>query len=211
MTISLVLVDDHPLILDALENLFALEPDVKVLARCTDGEEALAAVRAYQPDVVILDIKLPKMNGLAVLRAMREERVSTRTVVLTAALDEDEALEAIRLGVNCVVLKEMAPELFVKCVRKVHAGGQWLETRSVGRAIERLMKLESGARTAAALTPRELEVVRLATRGLRNKALAAALGINEGTVKIHLHKIYQKLEVGDRLALTLFVREKGLT
>jgi RNA polymerase sigma factor (sigma-70 family) len=211
MAISLVLTDDHPLILDALESLFRLEPDFKVVARCADGEEALDAVRKRRPDVLILDIRLPgKKNGLAVLREMKQEKIATRTVVLTAGLDEDESLEAIRLGVNGIVLKEMAPDLLVKCIRKVHAGEPWIEKRSIGLALERLLKQESGAQQLATLTPREAEVVRMVTRGLHNKEVAEKLGITEGTVKIHLHKIYEKLQIDGRLALMVFAQEKGL-
>lgn len=211
MPIRLVLTDDHPLILDALETLFRLEPDFKVVARCVDGEEALAAVRKHRPDVLILDIRLPgAKNGLAVLRELKQEKIATRTVVLTVGLDEDESLEAIRLGVNGIVLKEMAPELLVRCIRKVYAGEPWIERRSINRAMERLLKQESAAQTFATLTPREVEVVRLVTRGLRNKGIAEKLNITEGTVKIHLHKVYEKLQVDGRLALTVFAQEKGL-
>ena len=108
MAISLVLADDHPIVLDGLENLFRQEADFKVLGRCVNGEEALRAVREYRPDVLILDIRMFKMDGLAVLREMKKEGLSTRVVILTAALDEDEVVEAIRLGVSGVVLKEMA-------------------------------------------------------------------------------------------------------
>ena len=211
MAISLVLTDDHPLILDALESLFRLEPDFKVVARCSDGEETLAAVRKWRPDVLLLDIRLPgKKNGLAVLREMKQEKIATRTVVLTAGLDEDESLEAIRLGVNGIVLKEMAPVLLVKCIRKVHAGEPWIEKQSVGLALERLLKQESVGQMLATLTPREVEVVRMVTRGLRNKEVAEKLGITEGTVKIHLHKIYEKFQIDGRLALMVFAQERGL-
>ena len=123
MAIRLVLADDHPLVLDGLESLFRLEEDIQAVARCRDGEETLGAVREHRPDILILDIRMPKLDGLDLIRAMRRERLPTRVVILTAALDEEEVLEAIRLGVKGVVLKEMAPRLLVQCVRKVHAGG----------------------------------------------------------------------------------------
>ena len=155
MPISLVLADDHPLLLNGLENLFRLEKDIQVLARCGDGVEALRAVREHRPDILILDIRMPRMDGLAVLRALKMEKLRTRVVLLTVALDEDEVLEAIRLGVRGVVLKEMAPQLIVQCVRKVHAGGEWLERSSVGRALEMMLRREAGAlQIAGLLTPR---------------------------------------------------------
>ena len=211
MPIGLVLADDHPIVLDGLERLFHLEQDLKVLARCKDGEETLRAVRRHRPDILVLDIRMPGMGGLAVVREMREEKLPTRVVLLTGALDEDEAMEAIRLGVRGVVLKEMAPKLLVQCIRKVHTGEQWVERRSFGRALETMMRREAGARQiAGVLTPREMEIVRLVASGLHNKEIAAKLAISEGTVKIHLHHIYEKLNVRGRLELTLYAQGKGL-
>jgi DNA-binding NarL/FixJ family response regulator len=211
MPIGLVLADDHPIVLDGLEQLFRLEQDFKVLARCRDGEETLLAVRKYRPDVLVLDIRMPGKSGLAVLREMKRERLATRVVLLTAAIDENEALEAIRLRVSGVVLKEMAPQLLVKCVRKVHAGGQWFEKRSFARALETLLQREAGARQiAGVLTSREMEIVRLVASGLHNKEIAGKLLISEGTVKIHLHHVYEKLDVDGRLELTLYAQDKGL-
>jgi DNA-binding NarL/FixJ family response regulator len=211
MPISLVLADDHPIILDGLEILFREERDFQVLARCVNGEEALQAVRQHRPDVLILDIRMPGKDGLVVLREMKKDRLPTRTVLLTVGLDEDDVLEALRLGVRGVVLKEMAPQMLVQCVRKVHAGEQWLEKRSVGRALEKMLLREAGEReVAGALTPRELEIVRMVAAGLRNKQIADTLNISEGTVKIHLHHIYEKLHLDGRLELALYAQDKGL-
>jgi len=211
MPIGLVLADDHPIILDGLDHLFRQEEDFKVLARCRDGEETLQAVRKHRPDVLILDLRMPGKDGLAVLREVTKEKLPTRVVLLTAEMSDAEALEAIRLRVNGVVLKEMAPQLLVKCIRKVHAGGQWWEKRSLGRAMETMLRREAGEREiAGVLTPRELQIVRLVASGLHNKEIADKLTISEGTVKIHLHHIYEKLHVDGRLELTLYAQDKGL-
>lgn len=211
MPLRLVLADDHPLILDALEHLFRLEPDCQVLARCRDGEETLQAVRQHQPDIVILDIRMPGKDGLVVLREMAQMQCPTRVVLLTAALDDQQALEALRLGACGVVLKEMAPRFLVQCVRKVHAGGQWLERRSVSRTLDTLLQRDAGTRELAGiLTSRELDIVRLVSSGLRNREIADRLSLSEGTIKIHLHSIYKKLQIDGRLALTLYARDKGL-
>ena len=146
MPITLVIADDHPLILDAMENLFRLEKDFKVVARCLDGDEALKAVRRHKPDILVLDIQMPAKDGLVVLREMRKEKLPTRVVVLTATLDEEGLTEAVRLGVRGLVLKELAPKLLVQCIRKVHAGELWLEKRSVSSALEKLLQRET-ART----------------------------------------------------------------
>lgn len=211
MPISLVIADDHPLVLGGLEALLATQPDLSVVARCADGETALEAVDKHRPDVLVLDLRMPGMSGLDVLRQLKDRGLPTRTVVLTAAIDEDEAVEVLRLGVRGVVLKEMAPQLLVQCIRRVHEGGLWIERTSMARALERVLRREDAERAAAAvLTPREVDVVRCVAQGLRNKEIARRLGINEGTAKLHLHRIYEKLGIDGRVALVLYARERGL-
>lgn len=211
MPIRLILADDHPIVLDGLEQLFRLEPDFQVVACCRDGEETLKALRHHLPDILVLDIRMPRGDGLAVLRAMAGERLATRVVLLTAALEEEQLVEALELGVGGVVLKEMAPRLLVEAVREVHGGGRWLDKGSSHRALDRLLQRQAGSREAARLlTPRELEIVRMVARGLRNRAIAEQLFITEGTVKIHLHNIYQKVEVDGRLELALYAQSRGL-
>jgi two-component system, NarL family, nitrate/nitrite response regulator NarL len=211
MPIRLVIADDHLLVLAALKHLIHQEQEFDVLACCKDGEEALHAVRQHQPDVLLLDIHMPRKDGLAVLRDMRKEKLSTRVVLLTAALDDDQVLEAMRLGVEGVVLKEMTPQQLMQCIRKVHAGDLWLEKQSVSRAMEKLLRREAAAREIAkVLTRREMEVVRLMASGLRNKEIADQLSISEGTVKIHLHKGYEKLQVQSRMELVRYLHTKGL-
>jgi len=211
MPITLVIVDDHPLILDALENLFRLEKDVKVVARCLDGDEALKAVRRHKPDILVLDIQMPAKDGLVVLREMSKEKLPTRVVVLTATLGDEGLAEALRLGVRGLVLKELAPKLLVQCIRKVHAGELWLEKRTVSSALERLLQREAGKQEAVqALTSREIEIIKQLATGLRNSEIAKRLFISEGTVKMHLHNIYQKLGVDTRLKLSRYAQEKGL-
>ena len=206
----LVLANDHPLILAGLEQLFSLEHDFTVMAHCMSGEEALQAVRQHRPDVLVQDIRMPEKDGFTVLREMKREKLATKVVILTEALNGDEVLEAIRLGVRGVVLKEMAPQLLVQCIRKVHAGGEWLEKRSVVRALEKILRREAGERQLARiLTPREITIVRMVATGLRNKAIADSLSISEGTVKIHLHHIYEKLKIDGRLALICYAQHQG--
>lgn len=211
MPIRLVIADDHPIVLNGLLQLLAAEPDFAVLASCPDGVQALAALHLHHPDILLLDLNMPRLDGLEVLRRMRQEGLATRVVILTAALDEDEVLEAIRLGVRGVVLKEMAPQLLLQCLHKVAAGGEWLEKNSVGRALEKLLQRESHhEEIARQLTPREIELLKLAASGLSNAEIAEKLFISEGTVKVHLHRVYDKLQLKSRVALSIYARQKGL-
>ena len=209
--ISLVLADDHPIVLAGLENMLRRERDCRVVASCVDGVEAMRAISRHCPDVAVLDLRMPRMDGLAVLRQIQKEKLATRTVLLAAVLEDDDLVEAVRLGVRGIVLKEMAPTLVVQCVREVHAGGQWLEKRSVSQAIEKLIRREEATRDMAKiLTPRELQIAGAVASGLRNKEIADKLGIAEGTVKIHLHVIYEKLKIDGRMALVLRMKENAM-
>jgi DNA-binding NarL/FixJ family response regulator len=209
--IRLVLADQHPIVLDALEELFRRDGGFTVLDRCLSGAETLAAVRKHRPDVLVLDLQLPEQDGLAVLAQMSEEKLPTSIVLFTAIADEMVILDALRLGTKGVVLKEMAPRLLVQCVRRVHAGGHWLERRSASAVMDKLIRREAGIRELGrVLTPREIGVVTLAASGLRNKGIAEQLHIAEGTVKLHLHNIYDKLQVKDRLRLTQLAQRAGL-
>jgi len=207
--IRLVLADDHPIVLDGLAQLFLLEPDISVVACARDGDEALQAVRKFQPDILVLDLRMPAMDGLAVIREMKRDAVPTKVVVLTGA-DGDEVLEAIELGVQGVVLKELAPKLLMRAVREVHAGGTWIERGAATRAVDRLVQRDAWLRKiAATLTPREMEVARMITTGLPNKTVAERLGITEGTAKLHLHHVYEKLGLDGRMALARYLQSRG--
>ncbi len=211
MPITLVLADDHPIVLEGLQQLLSLELDFTVLAKCADGEAALAAVRRHRPDILVLDLQMPGTNGLAVLRALQSEALPTRVVVLTASLGADDALEAVRLGARGLVLKELAPHLLVQCIRKVAAGGEWLERGAISKAMDKLLRREAAVQAAAGLlTARELEIVRLVAKGRRNKEIARDLAITDGTVKVHLYHVYQKLGVDSRIALTLWAQDQHL-
>jgi DNA-binding NarL/FixJ family response regulator len=212
MTIRLVLADDHSIFLDGLEGLLRVEPGFEVVGRFTDGAQALQAVRDLAPDILLLDLRMPGMDGLEVLRRLVQERMPTHVVLLTAGLDEDDVLEAIALGVRGVVLKEMPPRLLLECLRKVHAGERWLERQSTAQALDKLLQREAGRREAAGvLTRRELEVARMVATGLSNKEIAVRLSVTEGTVKVHVHSIYVKLGIGDRRALVRWIEDRGLS
>jgi two-component system nitrate/nitrite response regulator NarL len=210
MTIRLVLADDHPIVLNGLEQLLSLEKDCEVVARAKNGDEALQAVRQFQPDVLVLDLRMPGTDGLAVLEEMRREALPTRVVILSA-MNSDDLFEAIRLGARGVVLKDMAPRLLMQCVRTVHAGGKWLEKGVATSAVDKLLEREAGTKAVAeTLTPRELQVARMIAKGVPSKTVASRLAITEGTAKLHLHHVYEKLKVEGRVGLMRFMQSRGL-
>ncbi|MGZ5432486.1 MAG: response regulator [Thermoanaerobaculia bacterium] len=211
MTIRIVVADDHPFILDGLDQLFRAEEDCQIVARAANGEDALRAVQMYRPDVVVLDVRMPRMDGIELLRRMHAEQLPAKVVLLTASLDDARLLEAFRLGACGLVLKESAPRLLVQSVRQVAAGEQSWNGKAIAGALRLVLQREQAvAAVASTLTPRELEVTRMVAAGLRNKEIAARLDITEGTVKFHLHGIYEKLQIDGRYALMSWARDHGL-
>ena len=209
--IRIALADDHPFILDGLEQLFRGESDCEVVARCLDGTAALEAVERYRPDVLVLDVRMPRMDGIELLRTLREHDVPTKVVLLTASLDDARLLEAFRLGARGLVLKESAPRLLAQSVRQVASGEESWNGKAIAGALRVVLQREQAVAAASStLTPREVEVARMVASGLRNKEIASRLDITEGTVKFHLHGIYEKLRIDGRFALINYARDHGL-
>lgn len=204
----LVIADDHPLVLEGLALVFG-NTRFDVVARCTDGPKAADAIGRLQPDIAILDIHMPGASGLDLLRQSREQGWPTRMVLLTASLEEGPIVEAIRLRVDGLVLKHSAADMLVRCAEQVMAGRQWIDREAMQQAIGVLAEADEAA-ASPALTARESDVVRLLAQGRRNKQIARELGISEGTVKMHLHNIYNKLAVGSRTELALLAQAKEL-
>jgi DNA-binding NarL/FixJ family response regulator len=207
--IRLVLADDHPVVLAGLADALRAAPNVTVLASCEEGYSALRAVQRHKPDVAVLDIRMPGLSGLQVLREIRRNDLPTRVLLLTADIDEDQTLEALRQGVHGVILKSMAGRLLIEGIKKVAAGGHWVERESLRLAVQKLLRREN-ARAEGLLTPSESRIVEFIADGMSNGQIAEALHVSDGTVKSHVHNIYTKLEVSNRRELLDRVREKGL-
>jgi DNA-binding NarL/FixJ family response regulator len=211
MAIRLILADDHPLVLQALEGLFATQEDIEVVAVCRDGESALQATRRLSPDVLVLDLAMPKMDGVSVLERLHAETLGSRVVVFTGNINERQALDCVRLGVRGVVLKESPPELLLQAVREVAGGEMWVERRSYTQAVALLMRQQDANRhVARLLTAREMEVLLLAAQGLRNREIAQELVVTEGTVKLHLHHVFEKLGLRGRPDLIRYAHKNAL-
>jgi DNA-binding NarL/FixJ family response regulator len=203
--ISIVIADDHPITLAGLDALFAREPDLVVLARCAEAFEVVRTVSAYHPDLLVVDQDMPGMDGVAIVKHLRREGSETR-VVLLAAADNQQTQEALRLGVPGVLYKNVDPRLLVRCVREVYAGRTWIDPSLASPATEKTGVVQA----LDGLTPRQVEVACAAVSGLSNKELAQRLGVSEGTIKNHLHAIYERLQLDGRLALLLYLKEREL-
>jgi two-component system, NarL family, nitrate/nitrite response regulator NarL len=214
--IKVLIADDHPVVRVGLRNMLQTNGQIKVIAEAKDGVEALNMVRTLRPDILLLDLAMPKMPGMEALRELTSEAspISTRTIVLTGLIDKRQILEALQLGARGVVLKDAVVDHLSACIRAVMQGQYWLEGRPVQNLVQVLRELT--AQTAApprntfGLTPRELEVVSLITEGSTNKHIAQTFGISEETVKRHLTNIFNKLGVGNRLELALFALNHNL-
>lgn len=210
-SIRLLIADDHPIVLAGLRGLFEDTPGFEVIASCRDGLSAVESIAQHTPDVAILDLRMPGLTGVEVLRELKKRGISTRAVILAATIDELDAVEAMRLGARGLILKEMAPTQLLSCVRKVYAGEQWIEKNAVGRAIERLIaQTETTTSLRALLTDREMTIMKLVAEGMSGKEVATKLGITYGTVKSHLHSIYGKLGVKGRVGLMNYARQRRL-
>jgi len=204
MSTTVVLVDDHPLVLDGLEQLLSATPEFQVIGRCTTAAEGLKAAQSLNPDVVVLDLTLPDDSGLNVLRAL-DPKGRPAVVVLTASHDEEDLLNAVRLGARGVVLKAMAPRVLEDCIRTVHAGGVWLRVEGVDLSERLARRQRIEGELSELLTPREVEILILAAAGLDNDEIAARLAISVGTTKIHLHHVYDKLKLNGRRELQQYL------
>lgn len=212
MDIQLVVADHHPLMLQGLGSLFQTKEEFKVVALCSNALETMEAVRLHRPDVLVLATNVPGKDSLSIARELlADSLLPTRIVFYAEEIDENQLMDTIRAGIAGIVLKEMDPQLLLQCVRKVHDGEQWMERRAARLSLEKLLRREAGARDLASqLTPREIEILRLVAEGLSNKEISERISISEGTVKVHLHNIYEKLHLKSRMALLRFAQEKGL-
>nr|WP_256433118.1 response regulator transcription factor [Myxococcus sp. CA040A] len=206
------MVDDHALVRQGLRGLLDLTPDLRVVGEAVDGEEALRKVAELNPDVVLMDVRMPRMTGLEALRELRRGPVHRRVVLLTT-FDEDAAIvEALRAGVQGFLLKDVSLEELSDAIRRVHAGETLLPPGVAERVTRGLLELSrdfAHAELPEGLTRREVEVLRLIARGLSNREIAQALGTAEGTVKNQTSSILSKLGVRDRTRAVLRGMELG--
>ena len=202
-TLSIVVADDHPVVLHGIAAILQADAEMEVVAVCSDGAAAVKAIRKFTPSVAVLDVAMPGLNGLDVLAAIATDGHGTKVVLLTATATDGQILTAIARGVKGILLKDAALDDLVDCVREVAAGRNWLPSDVIDAALERETgRRWMGLRVTESLSLREREVMLLVSEGLSNKGVGRRLNLSEGTVKIHLHNIYQKVGVANRTALT---------
>jgi len=204
-----LIADDHPIFRDGLKRLLEAEAGFVVVGEAPDGERALELVGQLKPDILLLDLAMPRMPGLAVLAALAEARSPVRTVLLTAAIERPEVVTALQAGAYGVVLKDSATELLFKCIRCVMDGQYWIGREGVADLVHVLQQARRDAEQASGarkfrLTRREQEVVAAIVGGLTNRDIAAQLGVTEDTVKHHVTNVFDKLGVSNRLELAMF-------
>jgi two-component system nitrate/nitrite response regulator NarP len=201
----ILIADDHPFILDGVQAFLAGTP-YEIVARVKDGEEALALIPSARPDILILDVQMPERSGIDVLRTLRARGDRRPVVLLAGTIDDRRLIEAVQLGAQGILMKGSAPETLLACLDEVGKGGRWIEQAILQRALD--LRMSGAARDPLAeLTPRERAIAGLVARGRTNKEIAGELGIGEGTVKIHLHRVFQKLGLSSRTQLAVIAGE----
>ena len=206
--IRIIVADDHTIFRDSLCKMLALESDFEIVGQAGNGREVVDLVADQDPDIVLLDLRMPGLDGLEALRQLRSKKSNAKVIVLTAVDDEDMHVRAVRYGASGVVVKQTATELLIKSIRTVHGGEIWLDsktTAAVIRAFTAARQVPPIDRRPLRLSNREREISGLVVQGFLNKEIAERLFISEQTVKNHLHNIFEKLGVSNRLELALHI------
>lgn len=211
----LLIAEDETVVRYALAQLLAAEDDIQVVGEAADGGEAVVLARQRQPDVVLMDLSMPKMDGIAATRKIKEETPECAIVVLTIYSDDDKVFDAIKAGASGYVLKDSPAEQTVEAIRAAARGEGFLHPSLVSKVMDefaRISRLRAAAKEVfKELTRRELEVLELLGKGLKNREIAEQLHISEKTVKNHVSSIFFKLHVNDRTQAALLAARHGLT
>ncbi len=208
MTIRIVVVDDHPIVRDGLVAVLSTQPDFEVVGEASSGPEAIQRVSAIQPDVILLDLEMPDMDGVETLQCLREIDPAVRVIVFTAFDTDERIVKAVQAGVQGYLLKGVPRDEIFNAIRVVHAGGALLQPVVASKLLRQVSR--DAQPEPDSLTDRELEVLRLMAQGQMNKEIAAALVISERTVKFHVSAILSKLGAGNRTEAVRLAAQQGL-
>ncbi len=214
-SVRIVIADDHTIFRDGLRRLLEAEPELEVVGEAADGTEAIARTREQKPDILLLDLAMPRVPGMDVLRELSTngDGLRTKIIVLTAAVERLEIVQALQLGARGVVMKEAATQLLMKAIRTVMIGQYWIGREAVGDIVEFMRSNPSGEKPPRnyGLTRREMDILSTIVAGLSNKEIARKFSLSEDTVKHHLTNIFDKVGVASRLELALFAINNRLT
>ena len=207
--ITVLVADDHTLFREGLVMLLSLQDDIRVVGEAEDGLQALSMTEALQPDILLLDIRMPKLSGLEVLAEIRLKSPGTRTLILSGFFEDKLITDAFQHGAKGYLLKIARQEDLIKAIQTTHAGELWAERKVLTQVVDSMIQSMEGSKTPLSalqenLTEREHEIVRWVIQGMTNKEIASQLTISEKTVKAHLCNIFSKLKVSRRLQLLLY-------
>jgi len=208
--ISVLVVDDHAVVREGLRTFLELQDGIAVVGEAADGEEAVRQAEALRPDVVVMDLVMPRLDGVGAMRELRRRLPATRVIVLTSFTEDERLLPAIQAGAAGYLLKNVAPAELARAVRAAHAGEALLDPVIAARLVEAIAQPAGGAPVTEKLTAREQEVLALIARGFSNKRIARELGIAEKTVKTHVGHVLSKLGVTDRTQAAVHAVRMGL-
>jgi two-component system nitrate/nitrite response regulator NarL len=205
-SIRIIVADDHAIFRDGLRRLLATQEDFQVIGEASDGKEAIALAQSHKPVVLLLDLAMPRVPGMEVLRELSKQETPVRIILLTAAIQPFAVTSALQLGARGLVLKATPPEMLLKSIRSVHEGQFWVGSEPVSA----FARAGQGGTGGFGLTSREIEIISAIKQGSSNREIAGQLAISEETVKRHLSNIYGKLGVSSRLELAVLASEQHL-
>jgi len=208
--IRVLIADDHPVVREGLSAMLSKENDIQVVGEAENGAEAIGKAQELQPDIVLMDLRMPEIDGVEAMCQIRAGNPDIKFIVLTTYDNDEYIFKGIEAGARAYLLKDSPREELFKAIRAVHKGESLIEPAVAGKVLDRFAELSRQAQTSEGLSERELDVLKLMAKGAANKEIAASLCISESTVKTHIQTIFQKLGVGDRTEAVTEAIKKGI-